>query len=301
MKLPNRIFYISKNIKRLIILSAPLIIGSSIGPLNAIIDKTLASQIIEGGVSNLFYATRINSLVSALFITSIITVFYPHTSKLVAKNDLDTLKNILQKSIVGIGLFLIPVSIGLMIMSKPLISIIFGHGAFGDDSIDLTSKVLFYYSIGMFSFGIKAIIVRTFFSLNDTKTPMIISGITLLFNLILNISLSKLFGLIGLPLATSISSIIGMILLFRVLDKKLNMKKKFQLTINLSKITVCSIIVGYFLKAGFEKANMLFDDLVSFMIVTMLGVVIYSLMIYLINIQYTKEIISSIISSKHNT
>jgi putative peptidoglycan lipid II flippase len=94
-----------------------------------------------------------------------------------------------------------------MILAEPIVKMLFGRGAFDSAAAGLTSSALFFYSIGIVGMGVRDILARIFFSLHDTRTPMINAAFALTVNIVLNIILSKYMGIGGLALASSISSI----------------------------------------------------------------------------------------------
>ncbi len=108
-----------------------------------------------------------------------------------------------------------------MIFAGPAVKLLFGRGAFGIQAISMTTTALFYYSIGMLGFALRDILSMAFYSIQDTKTPMINSTIAIFLNIILNLILSKHMGIGGLALATSISTIFCTILLSISFKKKI--------------------------------------------------------------------------------
>ena len=90
----------------------------------------------------------------------------------------------------------------------------FGRGAFDYDAIKMSSSALFFYSIGMVGMGIREVLARAFYSLQDTKTPVINATVGVFINIVLNIILSKYLGVGGLALATSISALVTAALMF---------------------------------------------------------------------------------------
>ena len=87
-----------------------------------------------------------------------------------------------------------------MIFAEPIVSLLFGRGAFDEKAIYLTSYALFFYAVGMIGFGLREVLSRGFYSLQDTKTPMINAFIAMVMNIILNIILSRFLGIGGLAL-----------------------------------------------------------------------------------------------------
>ena len=175
-----------KNIVSMAYIVMPLILGVSVNQINVLVDRTIASQLAVGGISALNYANRLNGFVQGIFVLSIATVLYPMMSKMAAEENMAGLKKSLSEAITGINLLVLPATMGSMILATPIVSILFGRGAFDNDALQMTSYALFFYSIGMIGFGLRDILSRVFYSIQDTKTPMINAAIGMILNIILN-------------------------------------------------------------------------------------------------------------------
>lgn len=202
-------------------LSIPAIISKSAKDINIIVDKTLSSRLAIGGISALSYATRLTYFIQQTFVISIISLIYPRISQLSAQKNINHIKKITYRTINTINLILIPATLGIMIFSEPIVNLIFGYGAFDRNASAMTSQALIFYSIGIIGLGLTETLSRVFFSLQDTKTPMKASTISMLINIFLNFTLSPIMGLSGLALATSIASLSSTSILFIKLHKKL--------------------------------------------------------------------------------
>lgn len=235
-----------KHLMRMIYLSLPVILGTSVNQINTLVDRTLASRIAVGGISALNYANRLNGFVQGIFVLSIATVMYPMISKMAAESNMTGLKKTLSEAVTSINLLVIPATVGAMIFAEPVVKLLFGRGAFDANAISMTSYALFFYSIGMVGFGLREVVSRAFYSLQDTKTPMINAAIAVVLNIILNIILSRFLGIGGLALATSISAMFCTVLLFIGLRKKIGPFGMKGITISFAKILCASLIMGIF-------------------------------------------------------
>ncbi|MFE1242850.1 murein biosynthesis integral membrane protein MurJ [Fictibacillus sp. NPDC058756] len=280
-------FYINikdKYFKKTFLLSLPVILGVSVNQINVIVDRTMASQITIGGISALNYADRFNIFVQGIFVMSIVTVIYPYISKMASENNIGELKKFISKTLSIIILLVLPVIIGSMVLAKPMVKLLFGRGAFGEDAIIMTSDALFYYSIGMIGFALREILSRAFFSLQNTKTPMINAAISMMLNIVLNIILSKYMGINGLALATSISAIFCSILLFISLRKKIGPFGIKNVLITFFKVFFASLIMGLIILIVHNKLVFL-NEILLLIISIILGVLVYSFIIYFMNIK----------------
>jgi putative peptidoglycan lipid II flippase len=191
--------------KEMILIALPVILGTAVNEINVLVDRTLASRITVGGISALNYAKRLNGFVQGLFVVSVTTVLYPMISKMAAEGNMKRLKAYLAEAVSMVNLLVIPATVGAMIFAREIVALLFGRGAFTIEAVAMTSSALFYYSIGMTAFGLKNVLTRGFYSLQDTRTPMINASIAVITNIVLNIILSRFLGIGGLALATSIS------------------------------------------------------------------------------------------------
>jgi putative peptidoglycan lipid II flippase len=271
-------------IKTMVIIALPVIAGQSVNQINVLVDRTLASGIAVGGISALNYANRLNGFVQGLFVASISTVLYPMISKMAAEDNMNGLKASISEAISVINLLVIPATIGAMIFSKEIVTLLFGRGAFTPEAIDMTGGALFYYSIGMIAFGLRDILSRAFYALQDTKTPMINATIAVVINIILNIVLSKYLGIGGLALATSIAAIVGTLLLFITLRRKIGGFGLKEITKSFIKICIASILMGFIALGSFNFFSQNIRENLALILAIGLGALAYAILIYFMRI-----------------
>jgi putative peptidoglycan lipid II flippase len=279
-----------KHIKSMFYIALPVIIGVSVGEINTLVDRTLASKIAVGGISAINYASRLNGLIQGVFVLPLVTVLFPTMAKMVAKNDISGLKKSLSEAISIINLLVIPATIGSMIYSEQIIKILFGRGAFEEEALTMTSSALLFYSIGMIGYGLREVLSRGFYSLQDTKTPMINAIIAMVMNVLLNFILSRYLGIGGLALATSISGIFCTLLLFVSLRKKVG-----PLGIRMLLISFCKIIIASFIMAILSKQlyNLLTNNInsnMSLIISIFVGGIIYFCVINIFKLKEFEDI-----------
>ncbi|WP_214756200.1 murein biosynthesis integral membrane protein MurJ [Exiguobacterium sp. s157] len=284
-----------KYTKRLAIITVPLIIGISVDQINKLIDKTLASQIVEGGISALNYAHKIDVFIQMLVVTSISTVLFPQISKLAAEKKYNSLKIYTLKAVNTIALLVIPASVGVIFFSQSIVKFMFGRGEFDNSALEITSDALFYYSIGMIGFGLKQILSEVFYAIQDSKTPMYNGMIGILINIILNFILSRFMGIGGLALATSISALFTTTLLMYSLRKKMGPFGLRLLIFSIIKITLISIFVALIAKIIFIFLLNMFSENVSLIISAVIGVILYFSMVYIGKIDGFNLLINGIV------
>jgi len=237
-------FSFNDNIRQLVINASPLIFSGLFLQMNSLVDISLSTQFGEGSISIISYASRVNSLIITVFLTPIIAVFYPEISKLIAlKKQIDITKVINRNFIFSLYLIL-PSSIGLLILSESIIGLIYGRGIFTSQDIIKTSLVLSAYSLTLVTNVFTTILGNIFFANKDTRTPLFIGGCTLLINVFLSFLLSSTYGLVGLPIATTVSSILAVILYWRFAKKMNYFVESNDFFTELFKIVISSLIMG---------------------------------------------------------
>jgi putative peptidoglycan lipid II flippase len=274
-----------KNIINLFNMALPVMLGLSVNQINTLVDRTLASSIVIGGISSLNYASKLTGFIQGIFVMSIVTVLYPKISKMMAEKDTSGIKTVLKKSIIGIMVIVLPATVGIMVLSKPLVTILFGRGAFNSEAVEMTANVLFYYSIGMIGYGLREVLSRVFYSMQNTKTPMYNAALGMTLNVILNIILSRIFGIIGLALATSISGIVTTLLLFMSLRREIGAIGMGSLFKSFIKLISASMLMGATVNFCFNYLFMYNSITISFFLSVLLGCIIYFFTVYLLKVE----------------
>lgn len=277
------------SIKKILRLMIPILIGSAITQVNFLIDRILATNVGEGAISTMNFADKLNTFMYAVFGSAITTVTYSSLSTLSAQQNVDGYKKTLIHAINVINLVMIPVTIGMIILRVPLVNIAFKRGAFDTKNAMETSSVLLFYAPGMMVYGIADILNRAFYSIKDTKTPMINNAIALIINIVLNLILVKYMGINGLALATSVAGIILTILLMYSLNNKFDygIKEIFSTFI---KITISSTIMGILVNLIYKGIIRFiginfFSELIGVIFSTVVGSIIYFIMINIFKIE----------------
>lgn len=124
----------------------------------------------------------------------------------------------------GVNLILlitIPATVGLILLSTPIVEVAFERGLFTPDDTIMTAAALVFYSLGLVAFSLRLLTARVYYFLQDTRTPMLNGAMYLGFNIILNLILVGFIVHAGLAFATSISNTLATLLMFYGLEKKI--------------------------------------------------------------------------------
>lgn len=282
--------YIGEFIK----IAIPTLIGVSVNEINVLVDRTLASRLEVGGISIMNYASQLNIFVQGIFVMTIATVIYPLISKMFSSSNTLGMKRVLASAVISVSILVLPSSIGFIIFSNPIISLFYGRGAFDINAVNLTGTVLIFYSIGMIGIALREILSRFFYSFQDTRTPMNNAAIGMAINVILNILLSRYFGLKGLALATSIAATFTTVLLIISLRKKIGPFGMKQISISFLKILFASSIMGLLAKLSFNYLTASLSQNLSLLLAIGVGAVSYFVIIYFMKIEDVDVIVGAI-------
>jgi len=208
-------------IKKVFVLMGPVIIGTMAFHVNTVVDKTLASTLQEGSISALNYAAKLNSLFLSVFVLAIVTVIFPMLSKETRKEDKNATLEIMSSSLNTTMIVVLPVMVGIILLAPSMIYLFFERGEFDSRATAMTATAFRFYTVGLMGFSFKDIVSRVFYSLQDTRTPMVYGIVAVVGNIILNLILIGPLGHGGLALATGLSGIIASALLLWRLRKKM--------------------------------------------------------------------------------
>tara|TARA_B100002051_G_scaffold239960_1_gene243578 strand:- start:2337 stop:3821 length:1485 start_codon:yes stop_codon:yes gene_type:complete len=273
-------FKFGKQIKIFFKKLLPSIFSSGITQVNILVGTIIAS-FQSGAVSYLYYADRIYQINLAIAGIAVGTVILPNLSKSIKlknKNSIDLIQN---RSIELSLLLSIPATFGLLIASKQIVNCLFGYGSFNNEDIINTSIALTFFGLGVPAFALIKILSTFYFARDNTKLPFYISLISMMINILISISLFQKYGFIIIPIATSVSTWIAVIIYFNLLIKKklINFEKKY--LINFFKILLATIFMSLFLYFGLDYFEDKFEYSYKFKLIYLLIVIGLSTAIYL--------------------
>lgn len=231
-------------IKRIGFLMIPGLIGTAVYQLNVFIDTIFASFLPGGSVSYLYFADRLMEFPLGIFAIAISMAALPSLSALASQGKMEELKKTLSFTFRLVSFISIPAMVGLIALKTPMINLLFQRGLFDYSATVMTAKALLCYAVGLWGIAGARTIVPVFYSLQDTWTPLKIAIICLGANVVFNAILILPLQHAGLALATSLSSMLNLILLFRKLQPKLGRMDMKKNGISLIQILCCSLVMG---------------------------------------------------------
>jgi len=231
-------------IKRIGSLMIPGLIGTAVYQINVFVDTIFASFLPGGSVSYLWFADRLMEFPLGIFAFAIGMAALPSFSALVSQGKMGEFKETLFFAFRLVSFVSIPAMVGLIALKTPIVNLLYQRGKFDYFATEMTVRALLCYAVGLWAIAGSRTIVPAFYSLQDTRTPLKIAMICLGANVILNSILIYPLKHAGLALATSLSSILNLILLSRKLNMKLGGMDVKKNVYSLLKILLCSIPMG---------------------------------------------------------
>ena len=236
-----------RNVARLML---PRFFGIGIGQINLFVDTyfSTAARMPSGSLAALYVSDRVMELVLGGYAIAVATAILPMMSHQAAANDFEALKKTLTFSVRIVAFITVPAALGLMILREPIIRVLFQHGQFVAESTRLTARALLYYAVGLPALASVKLVVPAFYSVRDTKTPVIVASISLVINVVLNIVFLQYFfrkvqnG--GPALATALACYFDFFALFIIFRLRFGSFGTLEVLRSFWKISVCSGIMG---------------------------------------------------------
>ncbi|MBE3596714.1 MAG: murein biosynthesis integral membrane protein MurJ [Hydrogenibacillus sp.] len=204
-----------------IALIGPVMIGTVAAQLNIVVDRMLASGLSEGSISALNYSNKVMQLAYGIIVVSMLSVLYPRLSEQAAQTDWRRLRETIARSFTALMLILLPITVGSIVLAEPIISVLFERGAFDARATELTAGAFVFFSLGLVGLGTRELWTKTFYALQDTKTPMTNGVFAIGLNIVLNLLFVRPLAHLGLALATSIAFTVASVLQYLSLRRRI--------------------------------------------------------------------------------
>jgi len=215
-----RFDFAHEGVRRIGWLMAPALIGLSVTQINILVSTILASY-FPGGPTYLFYGMRLIHFPLGIFGVALATALLPSLSTQAAKGELDALRGTLGFGLRLIFFIIVPAMVGLILLRVPIVHLFFEHGRFTAADTQGTAAAVLAYAVGLWAFAGVRIVVSAFYSLQDTRTPVLVAAVALAANIALSLLLMGPLRHAGLALATALSAILNMGLLLVFLARRL--------------------------------------------------------------------------------
>lgn len=231
-------------VKKIGNLLIPVSLSSSVNMINNFIGNILASYLITGSVTYLFYGMRFIHFPLGIFGVAMATAILPTLSTHAAHGDMERLRDTFSFGIRLVLFITIPSMIGLIVLRVPIVNLTLQRGEFDYIATTGTAQAVLFYGIGLWAFAGVRMVLQAFYSLQDTRTPLKAGFIGVCSNILLSILLMGPLKHGGLALANSLAASINLFLLVAILRRKLGRIDGRRIMRSLMKILLGSVFMG---------------------------------------------------------
>lgn len=192
-----------REVREIFLAMLPFMLVSCASQLNSMVDRVVASLLDSGSVTIQSYASKMTVTEVGLISTAVSMVIFTQASRLSAEHDTEGLAELMSSGLKFVSFLVIPCCIGTIVYRHEIISVLFGRGAFTQESVRLTANTMMIYAVGMIGTGVQDVLTRTMHATKHRKFPAAVGAVCVLLNAILNLLLYRPFGVYGLAAASS--------------------------------------------------------------------------------------------------
>lgn len=283
----------NKYVRNLILISIPIIISSAAGEISIIVDNSMASAFFgKAAISKLFYSKTMLTMITGVITISVTTALFPKIAELGQLGKIDQMKERISSSVVSTMLLIIPASIGMAVLSEPIIGVVFERNAFTRNDTIIVAALLTAYAPNNIFQSIVDVVDRGFYAVGDSKTPVIVVLIQQFLNVIFNLIMIKFFGIEGLAYATVLSTAVGTVLMLFQFRKKFgsfNFKSSLISLVKISLATVVMALVAYFTNKALAGVA---PRIVALFVAIILAMLVYGFLILLARIPEVMDMVN---------
>lgn len=208
-----------EGVSRVFRLMLPAIFGVSVAQINTLINTVLASFLVTGSVSWLYYSDRLMEFPLGVFGIALATVILPSLSAQHTNGDRQEFSRLLDWALRWVFLIGLPATVALVLLAGPLLTTFFHYGAFGEQDVRMSSGALVAFSLGLLAFILVKVLAPGFYARQNTKTPVRVGMIAMGVNIVLSVALVFVLQHVGLALAISLAAMVNAGLLYRLLRR----------------------------------------------------------------------------------
>ena len=239
-----------RGVREVIRLMLPRVAGLAAVQVNFLVNTILASGLAPGSLSAVNYAWLLMLLPQGIFAQAIATAAFPTFSAQAARGEQAEMRSTLSATLRAVLYMALPAAVGLLVLRTPLVQVIFERGAFTDASTHMVTWALALFALGLPAHSVVEIVVRAFYALHDTRTPVAVGILTMGLNVVLSLLLIDAFGRLGwlslggLALSNSLATAVEMTLLLLILRRRLGGLDGRRMANSLLRLGVAAAVMG---------------------------------------------------------
>ena len=232
--------------RQILMLLAPVLIGSAVIEINVLVNRSLAFWAVsyEGAAACLFFADRLVQIPMAMVGLAISTAVLPSLSDHATLNDMPQFRRTLGSAVRTTMFLVLPAAAGLIALATPMVEVFFRRGAFSPEAAERTAWLIRLYGLGLWAQSGIFVLLRAFYALKDTRTPVRVSIAAVALNLALNLTLVWSLAEKGLALSTAVCAMAQFCVLYAILRKRLGRIEGRETLVSALKALAASLVMG---------------------------------------------------------
>jgi putative peptidoglycan lipid II flippase len=233
-------------VNAILVLMGPSVIAAATTQVNVLVNSMFASTLGNGPIFWLAIAFRLMQLPLGLFGVALGTVSLPLLSRLVASGQMDAFRGELSRGMRLAFLLTVPSAVGLIMLAGPILSVLYQHGRFTAEETAQAAGALRFYAIGLAGYAALKILVNAFYALDRRKTPMLVSFMAVVLNLIFNwlFTFRLGWGHRGLAFSTGLVATCNFLVLYWLMRQNLGRLESGRMLSMLTKVLLASAAVA---------------------------------------------------------
>ncbi|MBC7368522.1 MAG: murein biosynthesis integral membrane protein MurJ [Undibacterium sp.] len=281
---------LSPRVREIGALMLPGLWGTAIYQVNVLISGLFAYSINDSAASLLYYANRLMELPIGVFAIAVATVVYPLIARHAAERNFAGMADDYRKGVRLILLVNIPAAVGLVLLSEPIVRLLFQHGKFTAEATAAMVPLLAIFALGLPFFSVVSLTTRAFYAVKDTMTPVKVSTLSFVINVALSWSLKDVLGAPGLVLASTAAIMAQTVVLQIALARRLPGMGFGDLWRTLGKVVIATMAMGAVVAGGWWVARHELDgarsgDVVAIGGLIPLGAAVYAVVLWLLKVE----------------
>lgn len=220
LRLRPRLALRDPDFREVLQLAPPLLLTAAVVNVNTLVDRAVGSAQGEGVIASLSFGWRIVTLVDSLLVVTLAAALYPAFSAVGTPDKRGELRAMVGRSLSIMLVLLAPVTALLVVAAEPIVTLVFGRGDFDDTAVRLTSIAVVGYAVSAMGLGVRVVASRASFAMGDSRMPVAVAIFSMAVNVAGDLTLGVTYGVAGLAASTSLSLLLGAVLMVVLLHRR---------------------------------------------------------------------------------
>lgn len=284
-------------LKNVFLLMLPVMVSTWIQPVNQLISTRFASYLFSGaGASAMEYANTLYTMIAGILVLSITNVIFPEMSRLSSSGHQEALGQLIGSTLREMLFLLIPMTAGLMLLSTPLVRLLYEYKSWDSFSTEITARALCFMSLGMVGYGVQNVLSRAFYAGQNGRIPMLSGIVSIAVNLLLCLLLSGPLDVAGLAIATAAASGVSAVILLIPTIRRYPATFGRSFLIGLFKMLISAALMSLAVWGSHQAIAPLLGDSIfsraaAVCIPTLCGILVYFLLAFLLRMKECRAVL----------